>query len=106
MGWVDGGAGVLTRAGSHWRMCGGDPRLHTQPRSLWRRSMAKRRGPWKGQTGEGSAASIEKSFGVTAVLHRRHTHSGCHSLVVRLRVGAQSMCRAGSSRQDVSLSGW
>ena len=42
MGWVDGRAGVLTRVGSHWRMCGGDPRLHTQPRSLWRRSMAKR----------------------------------------------------------------
>ena len=47
-----------------------------------------------------------KSFGVTAVLHRRHTHSGCHSFLVRSRVRAHSMCLVGSSRQDVSSSGW
>ena len=96
---------MLIRVGSHWRMCGGSPRLHTQPRSLWRTSMARRRGPWKGQIGGGSSVSIVRSFGVTAVLHRRQTHSGCHSLVVRSRVGAHSICRVGSSRQDVSSSG-
>ena len=68
--------------------------------------MAKRRGPWKGQIGGGSAASIVTSFGVAAVLHRRHTHSGCHSFVARSRVEAQSICLVGSSRQDVSISGW
>ena len=68
--------------------------------------MARRRGPWKGQIGGGSSVSIVRSFGVTAVLHRRPTHSGCHSLVVRSRVGAHSICRVGSSRQDVSSSGW
>ena len=58
--------------------------------------MARRRGPWRGQIGGGTSMSIGRSFGVTAVLHRRQTHSGCHSLLVRWRVGAHSMCRVGS----------
>ena len=68
-------------AGAHWRMCGGNPRLHTQPRSLWRTSMAKHRGPWEEQIGGGPAVWIARSFGVTVLLHLRQTHSGCHSRV-------------------------
>ena len=75
---MGGGADGLIRVGSHSRMCGGSPRLHTQTRSLWRTSMARRRGPWKGQIGGGTSMSIVRSFGVTAVLHRRQTHSACH----------------------------
>lgn len=50
--------------------------------------------------------AIVKSFGVTAALHRTQTHSGCQTLVVRSTVEAHSICRVGSSRQDVSSSGW
>ena len=50
--------------------------------------------------------AIVKSFGVTAALHRTQTHSGCQTLVVRSTVKAHSICRVGSSRQDVSSSGW
>ena len=45
------GWGSWMRAGVHGRICGGDPRAHTQPRLPSRRSNARSRVPWAGHTG-------------------------------------------------------
>ena len=62
------------------RLCGGDPRAHTQPRLPSRRSNARSRGPWAGHTGRSGMSCSRWCEPSSVVWQRRQVHPGSHAL--------------------------